>query len=206
MRAQAAPRHRAPCAQCRNPQQLCYCAQLPRFESDPRFVFLMHPRECKRTIATGRMAHLSLSNSLLLRGLDFSGQERLQTLLADPANHCVVLSPGKNAVALHEASPEAKASLFPPGKQAWVILLDATWSQASRLWRENPALHKLPRVAFVPPAVSRFTVRNQPAAWCYSTIEATHEVLRLLGKEPPPAMLEALAWLVRRQQIYRPQS
>jgi len=201
LREQAAPRPRARCEQCQNPHILCYCAQLTRFDSQPRFAFLMHKRESKRTIATGRMAHLCLSNSLLFEGFDFSDHPGVQALLADPRNYCVVLYPGASATVLDTIAPEQKRALFPSDRQAWILVLDATWSQARRLWRFSRNLHALPRLCFTPQKLSRFTIRQQPRDWCYSTVEAVHEVLTQLEAKPPEAMLGALDWLVRQQGI-----
>ena len=39
---------------------------------------------------------------------------------------------------------------------------------------------RLPRLAIHPEAPSRFTIKHQPAVWCLSTIEATHELLLAL--------------------------
>ena len=55
----------------------CYCALIEPFDSVPRFVILTQPREAKHRFGTGRMAHRCLSNSLLLEGVDFSADERV---------------------------------------------------------------------------------------------------------------------------------
>ncbi|MEQ1879159.1 MAG: DTW domain-containing protein, partial [Bdellovibrionia bacterium] len=36
-------------------------------------------------------------------------------------------------------------------------------------------------IAFTPPAPSRFRVRKQPHEFCFSTIEAVHHAIELLG-------------------------
>ena len=39
---------------------------------------------------------------------------------------------------------------------------------------------RLPRLAIHPRTRSRFTIKRQPAPWCLSTLEATHELLLAL--------------------------
>lgn len=194
---------RVRCERCRNPDALCYCARLRPFRCEPRFAILIHKRESIRTIATGRMAHLSFPNSVLFQGFNFSEHEGVLRILQDPANHCCVLYPGPGAVALQSLSSEQRTRLWPEGKQVWIFVIDATWSQAKRIWRFSRVLHGLPRLCFTPPVLSRFTIRQQPRDWCFSTLEAMHEVLRLLGKNPPAEVLEPLDWIVSQQGVLR---
>ncbi len=51
----------------------------------------MHPIEMKRKIATGRMSFLSLENSEIIVGYDYSENIRINELISNPENHCMVL-------------------------------------------------------------------------------------------------------------------
>jgi DTW domain-containing protein YfiP len=42
-------------------------------------------------------------------------------------------------------------------------------------------LKTLPRICFTPVTPSQFQVRKQPKPFCYSTIEAIHHTIELLG-------------------------
>jgi DTW domain-containing protein len=69
-----------------------------------RFVFLMSPKEFKEEKAgTGRLTHLCLPNSELHMGKGFEHDEAVRALLADPANFCVLLYPGRDALNLSGA-------------------------------------------------------------------------------------------------------
>ena len=61
-----------------------------------------------------------------------------------------------------------------------VFLIDATWHCARKIVRESPSLLRLPRLVIEPNSPSRFIIKRQPAAWCLSTLEATHELLLAL--------------------------
>jgi DTW domain-containing protein YfiP len=60
-----------------------------------------------------------------------------------------------------------------------VFLIDATPTTRA-IARQNPGLLALPRLAIEPLSPSRYTIKRQPAPWCLSTLEATHELLLAL--------------------------
>ncbi len=144
-----------------------------------RFVFLMHPKEYKEEKAgTGRLTHLCLPNSELHMGTGFDRHEEVQTLIADPGHHCVLLYPGREARNLSQGELTT-ADLG--GRRLVVFLLDATWPLARKMLRLSPSLQRLPRIMFTPSAPSRYVIKQQPQEGCLSTLEAVHELL--LGLE-----------------------
>ncbi len=172
-------------------------------ETRTRFVFLMHPKEYKEEKAgTGRLTHLCLPNSELLMGIGFDGDEAVQGLLADPANRCVLLYPGKEALNLSHGD---LISADLGGKRLVVFLLDATWSLARKMLRLSPGLQRLPRIMFTPTAPSRYIIKQQPQEGCLSTLEAVHELLLTLEKQNldqytrPTQLLEIFGRLQRFQ-------
>jgi DTW domain-containing protein len=169
------------CWQCRKARVCCYCSDLEAFESHPRFVILIHPLEAKHPVGTGRMAHQSLSNSVLWQGQNFSDFAPLNHLLSDPKIFPVLLFPGEGSLNITEAPAHQQLLNAKTGdRELVVIVLDATWTLAKKMLRQTPALQALPKISFTPTKISGFVVRKQPASYCYSTIEAIHEVLRLL--------------------------
>ncbi|MFY0565372.1 tRNA-uridine aminocarboxypropyltransferase [Archangium lansingense] len=161
---------RSLCLRCLRPQSTCYCARVPQVDSRTRVVFLQHPRERRVAIGTARMAHLSLPNSELYVGVDFSGHARLEALAAHP-ERVAVLFPGEEAIPLEEAR------LNPPET---LIVVDGTWPLARKVVKTNPLLAALPRIGFVPRRPSNYRIRAEPAEHCVSTIEAVVEVLGAL--------------------------
>lgn len=142
-----------------------------------RFVFLMHPKEFKHEKAgTGRLTHLCLENSEIVVGIEFDEHPRVRALVADPANHVVLLYPGAEACNLSTDAPPDLAE-----RRLVVLLLDATWACARKMLKLSPSLQRLPRVMFTPTAPSRFVIKQQPQAGCLSTLEATHELLQVMA-------------------------
>jgi len=178
---QNAYQYRERCLQCMQTGRNCYCHQVKKIELSFRFIILIHPIEARRRVATGRMTHLCLPHSLLLRGHDYSRHKVVNEILADPQAHSVLLSPGVNSANLSVMSEAGRAGILPPGKKLNIFVLDGTWATAKKMLKESSNLRVLPQICFTPPAPSHFRVRKQPRADCYSTIEAIHHTIELLG-------------------------
>ncbi|MBC7530386.1 MAG: DTW domain-containing protein [Oligoflexus sp.] len=170
---------REECYRCRKAKVMCYCAQIKPFASDPEFVILIHPKETRKAINTGRMAFLNLQNAKLLVGNDFSGDPSLSRLLNDPSKRCYLLFPGPAAIDIHDlpCSPSDRAGKA--GLSDVFIILDATWSMAKKMFRLSQNLQKIPQVMFKPEKASEFLIRQQPGFDCYSTIETIHHMIEL---------------------------
>ena len=61
-----------------------------------------------------------------------------------------------------------------------MFLIDATWHCARSIARQSPSSPASRGSAIEPRSPSRFTIKRQPAPWCLSTLEATHELLLAL--------------------------
>ncbi len=169
------------CATCLRAPLNCYCRFVRAFEPRLRFVILTHVRETQKHVATGRLAHLCLKRSLLVRGFEFGSDETVNALIADQRNHCVALYPGAESLNLSSLSPAERASLLPAGREPVVFVIDGTWATARKSMARSPNLRSLPRFSFDPPAPSRIRLRLQPEAECLTTLEAIHHTIELLG-------------------------
>ncbi len=176
-----APQVRATCHLCRQSRFNCYCGHVQRFDPRITFVILIHPVEVQRRIATGRMSHLCLENSYLIEGEDFSRNAMVNQLIANPAHQCVMLYPGRDSVNLSALNDIERSAQFVRDKRLVIFVIDGTWATARKMVRYSHNLAALPRVSFSLDQPSNFRVRKQPAAGCYSTIEAIHQVIELVG-------------------------
>jgi DTW domain-containing protein YfiP len=140
-----------------------------------RFVILMHAKEAqKQKTGTARLAKLCLTNAELLIGTDFTGDERVNSLIRDPSYNPFVLFPGPEAV--NFKTPVK--NLLPEGKTLLIFVLDGTWICARRLLNKSRNLRALPRISFFRGYVSRFAIKKQPGEHCVSTIEAVYYLCR----------------------------
>lgn len=175
-------KHRGLCVTCLHPPLTCYCEEIQRFDSKIKFVILIHGREAKKRIATGRMSHLCLENSLLLDGYNYTNDQRVNDILNNPNYHCVILYPSSDATRIDSLPPNERIRLFPREKELVIFVVDGTWITARKTLSRSENIKALPRICFEPQTPSRFRVRLQPKENFCSTLEAIHQTIELLGE------------------------
>jgi DTW domain-containing protein len=173
------------CPRCLLQQRVCLCAEVPAIATRTRIVIVRHHLERFRSSNSGRLAHLALTNSEIV---DHGGS-------GGPA----VLRELAGAWLLFPEGEPTRAPPQPP--PATLVVLDATWSQARRMYRKLDALRGLPLLRLPDEEVPRARLRESPGAGRVSTIEAIARALRLLEGDDVATPLEQLfAVAVRRAQ------
>lgn len=169
---------REKCLKCFRPLTSCYCTDITPVSSGIFFLFLMHPKEAyHQHTGTGRLASLSLPQSEIIVGIDFSHNHQVLRYLADSRYYPILLYPGAQA---STAKQLAQAHSIPDNKQLLVIVLDATWFFAKKMLRLSPNLQTLPRITFEGTYQSQYQFKKQPAPECVSTIEACYYLIKEL--------------------------
>ena len=204
--------YRPSCWRCRRPLNGCYCSLIQPFASDPRIVILCQPREAKHRLGTGRMAHLCLSNSALIQGVDFTSDLRVNREIEDPANFSVLLYPSNDSIDLSKLDELERRALVPRRQRLVVFVLDGTWKSVRKMIGLSENLRRLPTISFTPVTPSGYRIRRQPRPQCYSTVEAIHQVIELFTSDgkgsgaarPQDNLLAVFAALVNRQLTYTP--
>jgi DTW domain-containing protein len=191
------------CYRCFWPKSLCWCSSIIPIENRTKILILMHPREFKdKKAGTGRFTHLCLKNSEIHMGVFFDHHKVVQERINDPCYFPMLLYPGAASVTLSE---QGFRETILRDRKLLVILLDATWHNAKKMFDGSPSLQQLPQLRIAPEEKSRFLIKRQPFDWCLSTIEAAHELLKALEKsgldsyERPGQMLD----LFDRMQKYQ---
>jgi len=139
-------------------------------------VIVRHHTERWRSSNSGRLAHLALPNSEII---DHGG-----------AGGVAVLPPLDGAWLMFPEGPPALAAPVPPPRQ--LVVLDATWSQARRMFRKLAGLRGLPILRLPDGPMPAARLRESPAPGRVSTIEAVAGALRLIEGDALAAPLEAL--------------
>jgi DTW domain-containing protein YfiP len=153
------------------------CAAIPRLDNATRVVIVRHHLEKYRSSNTGRLAHLALANSEIV---EHGGPDGPASLPALDGGY--LLYPlGEPALTIPQPRP----------KQLFV--LDATWSQARRMYRKLAPVRGLP-VLHIPDDATRdrARLRTAPAPGMVSTLEAIARALRLLDGDAIATPLEQL--------------
>lgn len=163
------------CYKCDRLLKNCLCPLISPFHTDIRFVILMHPMEEKKEkMGTGKISNLSLLNSQIITGVDFSDDVLVNNILSDEFNYCSILYPGTNAINISSDDVDPILELKKIGKKHVVFLIDGTWPCAKKMMRLSKNLRTLPRLSFTATHTSIFEIKEQPADFCLSTLESIH--------------------------------
>lgn len=164
------------CDRCRYALRVCLCAEIPTIVTRTRIVIVRHSQERNRSSNSGRLAHLALPNSVLV---EYGGFDR------EPAQ----LPPLDGTWLLFPVGPVTSQPLVPPPKA--VLVLDATWSQARRMYRRLP-VHTLPILHLPGEIMAAQRLRQSPGPGQLSTIESIAQALHVLEGPAVAAPLERL--------------
>jgi len=164
------------CPRCVLQTRVCLCADVPVVATRTRVVIVRHHLEQFRSSNSGRLANLALPNSVIVNHGGIGGPAALPDL-----DGAWLLFP--------EGEPRTRAP-EPPPKQ--LIVLDATWSQARRMYRKLDRLRGLPMLRLPEGARANARFRAAPSADRVSTIEAIAAALRLLEGDDVARPLDAL--------------
>ncbi|MBR4824465.1 MAG: DTW domain-containing protein [Spirochaetaceae bacterium] len=169
------------CMKCFRPVKTCYCKYIEPFDSGVKFVFLMHPKEAyKQRTGTGRLAHLTLENSEILIGVDFTENKRLNALLNDKSYVPLLLYPGEDAWSAQTESEGQALKEMLGSKTLLVIVVDATWFFAKKILRLSKNIQHLQKISFRAGYKSQFQFKTQPEEECLSTIESCYYLINEL--------------------------
>ncbi|MDA7816596.1 DTW domain-containing protein [Sulfurimonas sp.] len=166
---------REKCYKCYRPQSSCMCSYINSFDTDTKFVILMHPKEFKKVKNnTGHFTHQTLKNSELFIGVDFSDHNRINEIISTHESY--ILFPSVDAINLSESKPTCKND-----KAMAIFLIDSTWACTKKMFNESKNLRSLRHMSFSTKRTSEYKIKIQPQKEYLSTIESVHVVLELLN-------------------------
>ncbi len=163
------------CYTCYWLQEHCRCSLIHPFATQTRFVILMHIMEAKQEkLGTGRISNAVLPNSEIIVGIDFTENQRVNSILHDPENYCMVLYPGDQSLNISKEDITPLLEKKKSGRNLVVFLIDGTWTCAKKMMTQSLNIRRLPRLSFSASHESIFHIKEQPAAYCLSTLESIH--------------------------------
>jgi DTW domain-containing protein len=161
MRASRPRDRNSHCFRCYLRREICICPILPTVKTRTEFLILRHITEAERPSNTGRLVALTMPNSRIVPcgGGDRIGLSSLDDeLLRAPGTW--LLWPDGNGT---------KPDVTPPDR---IVVLDATWHQARRLYNRMPVLRAIPQWVLPAPTRCRDRLREQHRSDGMSTLEA----------------------------------
>lgn len=151
------------------------CKYIKPVDTKTKFIILMHPKEFKKTKnGTGHFTKLSIKDSELYIGIDFTNHNRINNILNDTNNNCYILYPSNDSIKLN------KQSIDQANKKNVVFIIDSTWACSKKILRVSKNITNLQKISFEHQKSSQFKIKTQPNEYCLSTIESTLCVLELL--------------------------
>lgn len=166
---------REKCYKCYRPMSSCMCGYIKPFDTNTKFVILMHPKEFKKVKNnTGFFTHLSLSNSELFIGIDFSEHNRINEIIE--VYNSFILYPSQDAIDISVKNPNINSK-----KNMAIFIIDSTWSCAKQIFEQSKNLKDLQHMSFTTDRTSAYEIKEQPESNYLSTIESTLVVLEALN-------------------------
>lgn len=170
---------RAVCYQCRRAKVACLCGRIEKQPNKIKVIVLQHPDEVSNPKASCIIAELGLQLYQRWSGEDFSRHPGLNRLLDEYLAQVAILYPSINSVELHAAAGGGTACSV-----KYLIVIDATWRKAKKIWSLCPRLQKIPAFKLPSGMLSNYRIRKQPEAGYLSTLESIVAGLRLIECRP----------------------
>ncbi|MDO6499574.1 tRNA-uridine aminocarboxypropyltransferase [Photobacterium sanguinicancri] len=167
------------CEQCGKAKKACICKWIQTIDAKTQLCILQHPSEVNRAIGTARILSLSLANSAMFVGEDFSQHEALNALLDDPTRDVWLVYPSDTSTAITELAAREQ-NVTQTEKSLTLILLDGTWKKAYKMWQLSTNLHTLPTVNLDNVSSGNYRIRKSPREAGVSTVEAGYLALTAL--------------------------
>jgi DTW domain-containing protein YfiP len=179
------------CLRCYQRREICICPILPTVKTRAEFLILRHIYEAERPSNTGRLVALAMPNS---RIIPCGGGTRIGL---SPIDDEFLRVPG--TWLLWPDGTGTKSNVLDMTPPVRVVVIDATWQQARRLYSSMPVLWALPRLVLPEPTRSRDRLREQHRSDGMSTLEAVAAaVTKLEGVATAKPLEELYDEVVRR--------
>ncbi|HEY0289892.1 MAG TPA: tRNA-uridine aminocarboxypropyltransferase [Pseudomonas sp.] len=179
---------RAPrCPGCRVIDSYCLCAWKPKVDARSAMCLLMYDTEPLKPTNTGWLIADVIEDTQAFGWSRIEVDAQLPALLSDPQWQPYIVFPGE-FVAPDRVVTEVKVK---DGKRPLFILLDATWTEARKMFRKSPYLDHLPVLSLEPEQISRYCLRRSKRDDHFCTAEVAAMCLELAGDQVAAGVLDA---------------
>jgi DTW domain-containing protein YfiP len=181
------------CTGCRLVPTHCLCALRPALATRSGVCLLMADVEPLKPSNTGWLVADVVADTFAFGWARTETDPALPALLADPQWQPYVVFPGEYVAperVVHTIEPSAVGA-GGSGKRPLFILLDATWSEARKMFRKSPCLDALPVLSLQPDQVSHYQLRRSQRGDHFCTSEVAALCLSLAGESVAGQTLEA---------------
>jgi len=188
-RARGGPRGER-CAGCRLALSHCLCALRPAVPVRAGVCLIMADIEPLKPSNTGWLIADVVADTWAFGWARTEVDPALLALLADPQWQPYLVFPGE-FVAAERVVAAVPASAPQDGKRPLFVVLDATWSEARKMFRKSPYLDHLPVLSLQSEQLSRYRLRRAQRDNHLCTSEVAALCLELAGEPHAAQTLEA---------------
>tara|TARA_R110001606_G_scaffold397221_1_gene573033 strand:- start:117 stop:716 length:600 start_codon:yes stop_codon:yes gene_type:complete len=188
---------RAHCDGCYFLTEQCVCQWVPELATRLKILILQDPKEAQHAKNTVSLLSLGLP---LVECISTANQDALSRALRqnDPTKWRLVF-PSDDSVSIESIDADSTDEI------EGLILLDATWRKAKKLYFTEPLLHAFKAVYFSQPPLGQYSIRKSPSVEALSTLEAcAYAIERVTGENMQPLrefMVAAQEWQWRKQPL-----
>jgi DTW domain-containing protein YfiP len=188
---------RTRCHRCSFLIDQCVCQWIPELFTPLKIIVLQDSKEAKHAKNTVSLLCLGLPS---VQCISIQDQNAVSDVLSQlDVRHWRLVFPCDDAIAIESISDSIKPHI------EGIILLDATWRKAKKIYFTEPRLQIFDTVCFSAPPVGQYTIRKSPNDVALSTLEAcAYAVEQLSGENMQPLrdfMTRAQTWQWRKQPI-----
>lgn len=175
------------CPGCRLRPNYCMCAWRPRVQTDSAMCLVMFDTEPLKPSNTGWLIAETVPDTWAFGWSRIEVDPALLALLDDPQWQPYVVFPSEFV-----APERVVQSVEPqPGRRPLFILLDATWTEARKMFRKSPYLERFPVLSLTPEQLSRYRLRRSKRDDHLCTAEVAALCLGLAGDQRAADALDA---------------
>lgn len=184
------------CAGCRLILSHCFCNLRPVVQTKAGMCLIMSQDEALKPSNTGWLIADVVPDTWAFEWARTEVDAALLKLLADPQWQPYVVFPATFVAPERVNSellpaPEAQTNSSAPNKRPLFILLDATWSEARKIFRKSPYLESLPVLSLQPEHLSRYRLRRSTNLAHLCTAEVAALCLALADEHRAADTLDA---------------
>ncbi|MEP3351150.1 MAG: tRNA-uridine aminocarboxypropyltransferase [Marinomonas sp.] len=188
---------RARCNGCRFLAEQCVCQWIPKLKTTLKVLVIQDPKEAKHAKNTVSLLCLGLPS---VECISIDDRNLLEANLSEmEASKWRLVFPCDDAVAVESMSRDDLAQI------EGVILLDATWRKAKKMYFTEPLLSSFRAITFSQPPEGKYAIRKSPNDVSVSTLEAcAYIVEQITEANMQPLrdfMVVAQDWQWRKQPV-----
>lgn len=170
------------CLGCNKPQKSCICQFFSPVENQVNVIILQHPKEVGHAKGTAPLLLGSLAKVTLFEVENVDEHHELLTLLSELKEQCVLLFPTEQSIEL--SGGKNINTLGNALQMKCIVLIDATWRKALKMYRLSQTLQSLQTVHLPESIEGKYLIRKTKKNNALSTLEACCHSLTLLENDP----------------------